>query len=64
MEQFHDKVKVECPDCHVMIGKSNLKSHQEIVHLRLGAADCTLCGKKLLTKNGLKYHMFSEHKIV
>jgi hypothetical protein len=42
----------------------NLTEHIKKVHKREGEGDCEICGKHLLTKNGMYYHMANEHKII
>ena len=64
IETVHRKTSVvRCPQCNKEISKYNLNSHINNFHNRQEKSECKICGKVLLRKAGMEYHMRKVHKI-
>jgi len=62
VKNVHEKAKLACPQCEVMLGVDNLKRHIRIVHEKRRDHICMECNKTFQTKTHLTNHELRVHR--
>jgi len=62
IRNVHEKAKLACPQCEIMLGVDNLKRHIRIVHDKRRDHNCMECKKTFQTKTHLNNHVSRVHR--